>query len=75
MLRDLSRWQANGHSVGGRYHKHDTVRLWFIKDIALRGLRHLKRQKVFYILTELTESISTCRHIPPPSPPSERTAR
>ena len=39
MLRDLSRRQANGRSVGGRYNKHDTARLRFIKDVALRGLR------------------------------------
>ena len=37
MLRDLSRQQANGRSVGGRYNKHDTARLRCIKDIALRG--------------------------------------
>ena len=39
MLRDLGRRQANGRSVGGRYNKHDTARLRFIKDIALRALR------------------------------------
>jgi hypothetical protein len=38
MLRDLSWRQANGRSVGGRYNKHDTARLRFIKDITLRGL-------------------------------------
>jgi hypothetical protein len=32
-----SRRQANGRSVGGRYNKHDTARLRFIKDVSLRG--------------------------------------
>ena len=39
MLRDLSRRQANGRSVGGRYNKHDTARLRFIKGVSLRGPR------------------------------------
>ena len=39
LLRDLSSRQANGCNVGGRYNKHDTARLRYIKDIALRGLR------------------------------------
>ena len=43
MLRDLSRRQANGRSVGGRYNKHDTARLRFIKDTAFPGVRFGKK--------------------------------
>ena len=39
MLVDMSRRQAGGASKGGRYNKHDTARLRFIRDKALMGLR------------------------------------
>jgi hypothetical protein len=39
ILVDMSRRQAGGASKGGRYNKHDTARLRFIRDKALMGLR------------------------------------
>jgi hypothetical protein len=39
MLVDMSRRQAGGASKGGRYNKHDTARLRFIRDKALMGVR------------------------------------
>ena len=39
LLVELSRRQAGGSSKGGRYNKHDTARLRFIKDTAFLGLR------------------------------------
>ena len=38
-LVDIARRQAGGASKGGRYNKHDTARLRFIRDTALKGLR------------------------------------
>ena len=38
-LVDIARPQAGGASKGGRYNKHDTARLRFIRDTALKGLR------------------------------------
>jgi hypothetical protein len=39
MLVDISRRQAGGASKGGRYNKHDTARLRFIRDKVLMGIR------------------------------------
>ena len=38
-LVDIARPQAGGASKGGQYNKHDTARLRFIRDTALKGLR------------------------------------
>ena len=38
-LVDISRRLARGASKGGRYNKHDTARLRFIRDKALMGIR------------------------------------
>ena len=39
ILVDIARRQAGGASKGGRYNKHDTARLRFVRDKALKGLR------------------------------------
>ena len=39
VLLDLARRSAGGAAKGGRYDKHDTARLRFIRDKALMGLR------------------------------------
>ena len=39
MLVQLSRRQAGGGNKSGRYNKHDTARLRFIRDRAFQGLR------------------------------------
>ena len=39
MILELARRSAGGANKGGRYNKHDTARLRFIRDKALMGLR------------------------------------
>ena len=39
MLTTIAKRSAGGRAVSGRYNKHDTARLRFIRSIALPGIR------------------------------------